>query len=156
MRRLIPLLACVLLAGCTQTIPSEPRSPRSAVSLRLSLSAASGQVELINNSTQAYLFYRDALSLSVSGKTSEIPPFPKVFPPEKPVSLGPGDTLTWRILIRSGGMYPNGIDRGGLLLHEAKHRVKAVYHCRRSPAEGQSGTIFLDRIESNEVVFEWK
>jgi len=121
--------------------------------MRLSLSADSGRVVLANTGTQSCLLYRDALSLSASCPLAIIPPFPKVFPPEIPVELNAGATLAWRLVVRGNELYPYSVDRGGVRLRGSEHRVKAVYHCGRSPAEGGSVPILEDRIESNEVVF---
>jgi len=153
MRCMTILLVCLLLCGCAQTAPSDAQSSGSAVSLRLSLSANSGQVVLANSGTQSCFLYRDALSLSPSCPLKNIPPFPKVFPREKPVELNAGATLTWQLVVRGNELYPYSVDRGGIRLLDSEHRVKAVYHCRLSPAEGQSLPIFGDKIESNEVIF---
>ena len=153
MRCITILSVCLLLGGCAQTAPPDTQSSRSAVSLRLSLSPNSGRVVFVNSGTQSCLLYRDALSLSVSCPLAEIPPFPKVFPPEIPVELNAGATLAWRLVVRGNELYPYSVDRGGIRLLGNEHHVKAVYHCRRPPAEGRSVPVFGDRIESNEVIF---
>ena len=153
MRCITILPVCLLLGACAQTTPSDTQSSRSAVSLRLSLSPNSGRVVLANSGTQSCLLYRDALSLSASCPLAIISPFPKVFPWEETVELNAGATLAWRLVVRGNELYPYSVDRGGIRLLGNEHHVKAVYHCRRSPAKGQSVPIFGDRIESNEVVF---
>ena len=145
MRCLTTLLACFLLGGCTQTTPSDAQSSRSAVSLRLSLSAGSGQVVFVNSGKQSYSLYRDRLSLSASGKVEHIPQYPRPFPPAKPVGLKPGATLTWRLIVRKNEIYPYSVGRGGIRLLGNEHKIKAVY---------QEDS--LGRLESNTVTYKSK
>lgn len=152
MRCMIGLLVSLALVGCVQRAPSEARPSRPVVSIRLSLTENSGQVVVVNGGTESYLMCRDALSLSSSGKTKRIPPFPKPLPALRPVELRGGASLTWQLIVKGNRLYPFTVDRGGLLLLDRQHRVRAIYHCTRPPAGGQSVPMFSDRIESNEVI----
>ena len=116
---------------------------RPAVSLRLSLSANSGQVVFVNSGVQSYSLYRYALSLSASGKTQHISPYPIVFPQEMPITLTPGATVTWQLLVKENNIYPYSVSRGGICLLEKEHKIKAVY---------QEGS--LGRLESNTVTYK--
>lgn len=114
-----------------------------AISLCLSLSANSGQVVFVNGGTQSYSLYRDALSLSASGKIQRISPHPAIFPRERPVTLTPGATITWQLLVKENNIYPYSVARGGFRLLEKEHKIKAVYQERS-----------LGRLESNTVTYK--
>jgi hypothetical protein len=112
------------------------------LSLRLSISPDAGHVLFANDTSQTFALYRDALSLSASGRTEQIPMFPKVFPPERPQQLEPGSSRTWKLLVSGNEIFPYGIERGGIRLLDKEHKVKAVY---QHPSTG--------RLESDEVVY---
>lgn len=121
------------------------REDKPALTLTLKISKQQCHVVLHNNTNRTIQLYRDALKLIVSGNTGVIPRFPKVFPPELPQDLKPGKSLTWPIIVKQNELYPYSVDRGGLRLFEAEHKVKAVY-------EHTS----LGRIESKEVAFKFE
>ena len=145
MKILIPFLtaAILILAECIYAAPTESKSPPASVSLRLTLSAETGQVVIVNGTTQSWQLYRDRLILSVSGKTKDIPMFPKPPAPEKPIELKPGGTLTWKIIVTGNQLYPYSVARGGIRLLEKEHKVKAIYL--------HSDTV---KLESNEVTYK--
>ena len=128
-----------------QTVSPDAQATASEVSLRLSLSADSGQVEVTNGSQRGVLLHRDALSLSASGNTEKIPPLPNLPPLQHGVWLSPGSRVAWQLVVRGNELYPYSVDRGGIRVLETEHKIKAIY---------QHDTI--GKMESNEVTYRTK
>jgi hypothetical protein len=141
-RRMTRCSILLLIAVLTGSVHSGANEPKPAVSIQLVLSQAKGHVVLSNNTTRSVTLYRSHLSLVVSGKTETIPRYPKIFPPDEPIELAPGKTITWQIGVAGNELYAYTIDRGGVRLLEKSHTVRAVYQHAN-----------VGRIESNEVTF---
>ena len=126
-----------------ETLPPDAQADASEVSLRLSLSADSGQVAVTNRGKRRVVLHRDALSLSASGNTEKIPAFPKLPRLQRSLSLGPGGTHAWQLVVKGNELYPYSVDRGGIRVLDKEHKIKAVYR-----------HVSMDKMESNEVIYK--
>jgi len=126
-----------------ETLPPDAQATASEVSLRLSLSADSGQVDVTNSSTRGVLLHRDALFLTASGKTEEIPPIPNLPRLGRDLWLGPGGTHAWQLVVKGNELYPYSVDRGGIRVLEKEPKIKAIYE-----------HVSIGKMESNEVAYK--
>ena len=108
----------------------------------MSLAADAGQVVVTNSSTRGVSLHRDALFLSASGKTEEIPPVPNLPPLQHCFYISPGRTAAWTLVVKGNELHPHSVERGGIRLLEREHQVKAIYQ-----------HVLIGKMESNEVTY---